>query len=56
MRCYYCQKREACMKVGESRGNIANAILGRRCWVKTEFYCCRECYNGVLQKGEGRGR
>ena len=48
VKCYYCQKREASAKIGESKGNIANALLGRKCWVKTEFYSCRKCYDAKV--------
>lgn len=43
MECFYCG-REACAKIGESKGNILAALLGRRCWNKKEIYVCRKCY------------
>jgi len=41
MKCFYCDK-EACAKIGTSKGNIFSALLGRRCWSKTELYVCRK--------------
>lgn len=43
MKCIYCDK-EASAKIGESNGNIFNALLGKKCWVKKEVYVCRQHY------------
>jgi hypothetical protein len=41
MKCFFCGK-EACAKVGGSKGNIFLALLGKKCWDKKEIYVCRE--------------
>jgi len=43
MKCYFCDK-EACCKVGNSKGNILRALLGGKCWEKTEWYLCNRCH------------
>jgi len=43
MKCYYC-RREACAKIGDSKGSILSAMLGRTCWKKSEIYVCRKCF------------
>jgi len=41
--CFYCPK-EACAKIGESKGNILLALFGKKCWNKKEIYVCKEHY------------
>lgn len=43
IRCFYCEK-EAQAKIGESKGNILNALLGKKCWSKIERYVCKNHY------------
>jgi hypothetical protein len=46
MKCFYCKK-EASAKVGNSKGNILNALFGRNCWQKSEIYVCKEHYKTI---------
>jgi hypothetical protein len=48
MKCFYCKK-EASAKVGNSKGNIFNALFGRNCWQKSEIYVCKEHYKTIEQ-------
>lgn len=45
MQCYECQKNEASVKIGNSKGSIWSALLGKRCWAKMEIYLCRPCFD-----------
>ena len=46
MKCFVCsamgKKEEACAKLGTSKGNIFSALLGRKCWKKSEIYVCEK--------------
>ena len=39
----YCKK-EACAKIGTSKGNIFQALFGKTCWNKREIYVCEKHY------------
>ena len=39
VKCHYCE-REASAKIGTARGNIFNALFGRKAWDKMEVYVC----------------
>jgi hypothetical protein len=49
IKCYYCSS-EACAKIGDSKGSIWAALLGRKCWKKSEFYVCRKHF--MMQEAE----
>jgi len=44
MKCFYCSK-QACAKIGVSKGNILKALFGAKCWSKKEFYVCRKHFD-----------
>ena len=43
IKCFYCEK-EACAKVGTSKGNLFRALFGGKCWNKSEVYVCKNHY------------
>ena len=43
MQCFYCEK-QAQAKVGTAKGNIINALFGKKSWNKKEIYVCKTHY------------
>ena len=49
VKCFYCDA-EACAKIGGAKGNIWNALLGRKAWDKREKYVCREHFERTIEQ------